>query len=384
MISHQSIQRRIRNYSRMGLITLVILLTLGLMTKAYWQRHQSVEKVEVQLLATTNSQAKRILGTLILPEERAALPMILDRIQRQEKLSAISVHQFGSVQGTLHTDCKPMGKHDFVCSGAFDDEVKTQSVLRHGGKTYGVIEKRKSLPNQAWLNMADPQVWLLILGALGLGATMLLALKFMQKELEQKSIKESLGEMSKQVAHDLRSPLSLLKVVAAQSDHPMTDTEKRLARQAIKRLEQITESLLRQPELSARFDSDKLAQMIEALVAEKSYQHQHLRFIFDNQITDNIKLNSKSDETERALSNLLDNAAEAIESDQGSVRVSLYADRGNALIDILDTGVGLTDTTTSSKKKGNAMGVRSAKRQVQGLNYESISGIGTATRIRLA
>ena len=66
------------------------------------------------------------------------------------------------------------------------------------------------------------------------------------------------------------------------------------------------------------------------------------------------------------------------------MRVIVYNQQNSVLIDILDTGKGIKDISKSSKKSGNGIGVKSAKGSLEGLNYESISGIGTATRIRLA
>lgn len=434
-----SIRKKISTYAVMGLLGLGIFFILAVATNGIWQRHLSVQKLEAEMLATTQDQAKRILGTILLPEERSALPAILDRIKSQEGLLAISVNQFGKYQVKNALGCRPITRQSSICSDRFDQEVRTLSRLEHDGRVYAELSKTKSLPTQSWISFADPQLWFLLFAGLTLAGVMHFVLRFIQKDLcdsvqeivtgleqgpqarkniikkqsyrelrhlakamfglqnqvERKSLKESLGEMSRQVAHDMRSPLSLLKVVTASSDHPMTDAEKRLAAQAARRLEQIADTLLNKSEnKETGFDTLELSRMIESLIDEKSYQYGgRIQFIFDNKLNKAVQLSSKPETVLRTLSNLLDNSAEAIEGQaQGTVRLSIsYDDKNDVVVDILDTGIGFDAAvypTQSSKKFGHGLGVKAARKDLTKQNgalaYNSLVGAGTATRIRIS
>ena len=432
------IRKKITKYAIIGLTGLMLFFAVAVVTNGAWQRNQAAETIQAELLATADNQALRVLGTLLLPEELSALPMILDQIKKQENLTAISVNRYAKNQIIKANKCKPVTEIHSVCSGGTDNIVRVLTKLQHGGRTFAELTKSKAIPLQSWMSLADPQLWLFIFAFITIGGLMFKVARFVQKELcdsvveivkglqkdqeyrneiikkqkfkelrhlaramyglqtqvEKKSVKESIGEISRQVAHDMKSPLSLLKVVTAESDHPMTASEKRLASQSTKRLEQIANKLLKKDTVqNIGFSTIELSSMIEGLIDEKSHHlNERVDFIFDNQIKSPIDLNSDPDTVLRTLSNLIDNSIEAtVGQAQATVRIALTNDENNDIVvDILDTGMGFIEnkfSQPSSKVYGHGLGVNAARRDLTEQNgalaYNSLVGAGTATRIRL-
>ena len=330
-----SISKKISIYSIWGLVGLSLFFVAAVTANAYIKRSQQVGKLETQLLAD---------------------PQLWMLIFAVFTLSLVSLMVLRFIQKDL---CDSV--QEIVTGLEKDQESKKQLVRK---------QEYRELRHLAW------------------------ALYGLQNQVEKKSLEESLDKMARQVAHDIRSPLTLLKVVTAESDHPMTVPEKKLAAQAVKRLEGIANSLLKQNNTQkSTTNSKELSHLIENLIAEKRYRHaDRVQIIFDNQLEKICELGSDPEMVIRILSNLIDNSMESIDGEtQGSVRLSLSHDENkDVVIDILDTGRGFEAAVVSgksSKPARNDLGVDGARKglalQDGLLAYNSVVGMGTVTRIHL-
>lgn len=221
---------------------------------------------------------------------------------------------------------------------------------------------------------------------------------------------KAIVSLSKQVAHDIRSPLSTLNnVVLSTIDSDLPHAQKELIENSVNRINQIADDLLS----NAKSRSDgyhqstqanshlQLDQIISNIAKEKEAQG-----LVGNKIQLCLDLDAKLVSTNindvdigRILSNILNNAIESIES-VGEVRISLrYFDKF-AIISIVDNGVGIPDHILEmlgtrevsfgkqdSKASGNGLGIFHARKTLDGaggsLTILSKVGVGTNIEIRV-
>lgn len=234
------------------------------------------------------------------------------------------------------------------------------------------------------------------------------------------SILESLAAQSKQVAHDIRSPLSALSmVIGTLKDLP---EEKRiLIRNATQRINDIANDLLQKGkgESKNRVQSEiiqdtNLAKSIEfvpalvdILVSEKRMQYrEHIGLEIQIELKNSFGAFAKinSIELKRAISNLINNSIEAFKNHTGKIIVGVQkitvADNAKIEIFINDNGkgipshiitqlgqMGVSHGKSSSEKSGSGLGLFHAKLTVESfggsLDIASVEGNGTSIRIIL-
>lgn len=210
-----------------------------------------------------------------------------------------------------------------------------------------------------------------------IGNIKLNAKKFLNTKNElneaQKSIE--LANLARQVAHDIRSPLSALKIVVAK-DGLQSEESNKLIRMSLARMEKIADDLLKKyrfREGNALFAKESMYSICNEIVAEK-------RIIFgDTKIVISFEQNSNAFDKEafcnvepikfkRVLSNLINNAVEA-NSYVGLVKIVLTIRADDCEILIADEGVGISKVTIkqaekgvvdSSKINGNGLGLHDA------------------------
>jgi two-component system CAI-1 autoinducer sensor kinase/phosphatase CqsS len=247
-------------------------------------------------------------------------------------------------------------------------------------------------------------------------------------QLAQRDSEVRLGQLATQVAHDLRSPLAVLK--AALFDFGNYSVEHQmLLKGSIDRIQEIVNELLKEAK-AARIISDqssstqinKLSQpiqreddlivgdstplsvFIQNIVTESRFQHRSrsdLRIVFElNDENRTIVAVVQASEFKRILSNLINNSIEAIEG-SGQIFISLSRDitPGNKpasiLLCISDNGKGIprdilsklgAKGVTFGKRDGNGLGVYHAISTVRkwGGNLEIKSVVGVGTQVMLS
>lgn len=181
-----------------------------------------------------------------------------------------------------------------------------------------------------------------------------------------------------QVVHDIRSPLaSLLMIVKACSQIP--ERERLALRDAATSIGAIANNLLAKYNAkdttavgSVGGDSEVVlvSVVLLQLLTHKNFQYQSVEVSFEHAFTDEgefafIKVDTSA--FKRALSNLVNNSVDALESIQGKVEIRLDASEENVFIKLKDTGKGIPPDilekiqqkieVTSGKEEGHGIGL---------------------------
>lgn len=234
-----------------------------------------------------------------------------------------------------------------------------------------------------------------------------LTLKEMMNELKKSRVDSVVAKISRQVAHDIRSPLTALDM--ALHDVSQFPEEKRvLIRKASQRINDIANNLLaqsREPisnsgpseECNSRTSVLLISSIVDPIVSEKRMQ---FRSKMDIEIDSVIGPESyglfaevNSTELSRILSNLINNSVEAL-SDKGRVSIGLAKCGLDRLrLYVKDNGCGMTPEVVekvgtkgfslgkTTGTSGAGLGVYHARTTVESwggrLDIKSRSGIGT-------
>jgi len=225
-------------------------------------------------------------------------------------------------------------------------------------------------------------------------------------ELTDKSHKKKIAtaqsELAAKLAHDIRSPLSLINVISKQATG-MPEEQRRLLKMASDRINGIAEDLLnkyRSNKNPAANAGILLSPIIERIVTEKRSTHGNAGVSIDFEVpSSDSEIFAKIDETglARALSNLIENAIEAARDSGARVLVTLSTPNSSqAQIEIRDWGHGMSPEVlarvgeqnfTFGKAKGTGIGFYQARKFINSYNGElrinSALGNGTTVIIIL-
>lgn len=215
------------------------------------------------------------------------------------------------------------------------------------------------------------------------------------------------GELARQVAHDIRSPLAALKVVV-QTSSRLPEQERLLVQSAAERIQDIANNLIEQnkspgdqePQGGEAFGSYLLSSLIEEIISEKRTQYKKEPDISINKqsVIEDYDLFAKivPGQLKRILSNLINNAVEALPEKSGLVNIALSKERGQAVIRITDSGTGIPSDVISKvgtmgftygKEGGTGLGLYHAIRTLKSwngsVNIKSKMGEGTEIKLTL-
>ncbi len=223
------------------------------------------------------------------------------------------------------------------------------------------------------------------------------------RELEAGATREkALALLAAQVAHDIRSPLSALQIVMDVSEEMPEDT-RLLMRTAITRITDISNTLLERqrdeaPTIEARGEETVLlSSLIESVVTEKRARYRNLQDITVDAVfgveSYGIFARISPVELKRVVSNLIDNAVDALET-KGAVRIGLRPFASSALITIEDNGKGIAPDilpllmekgASFGKAQGNGLGLFHARQSLEGAGgkIQITSEVGRGTCIQV-
>lgn len=145
----------------------------------------------------------------------------------------------------------------------------------------------------------------------------------------------------KQIAHDIRSPLSAL-AIAIQSLSGVSGPAKELLEHAYRRMEAIARDILEGTDSASTGPQVCFETLVNNLVREKKAEHakQKLQWEIACSLPANVQISASPYALTRCLSNLMNNAAEA--SAMGSrVRVTAFTTNDYAVIEVIDSGEGI-------------------------------------------
>lgn len=211
------------------------------------------------------------------------------------------------------------------------------------------------------------------------------------------------GEMAARVAHDIRSPINTLNVVS-ESISEMPPATQILLQTAIQRIREVASSLVDYNRRISSVLSDTpdtgphlLFFVIEELVQEKRTQYaaRLIEFEFRSTLEETLFAKFNISELKRTLSNLIDNAVEAI-SDAGHVKIEIGASDGLTKILVSDSGKGIPSASmarigekgfSSGKAGGSGLGLFYAKQNALAWGGDfaltSIEGAGTKVNLSI-
>jgi nitrogen fixation/metabolism regulation signal transduction histidine kinase len=223
--------------------------------------------------------------------------------------------------------------------------------------------------------------------------------------LAQNERESAWREMARQVAHEIKNPLTPMKLniqylqQALRNDHPnakqMADKVSSSLIEQIDNLSYIASefsNFAKMPE--ARPEEMNLNELMD--VALELYLNEQTVKVSMSKTDEQLIVFSDKSQLMRVLTNLLENAIQAIPEDkQGKIYVVLTREDKNALISITDNGQGISEEVAerifqpyfTTKSSGTGLGLAMTKKIIefwQGqIWFETIEGEGTTFFIRL-
>lgn len=238
-----------------------------------------------------------------------------------------------------------------------------------------------------------------------------------QRHARAQSLKQAIAEalinQSKQVSHDIRSPLSALNMVVKQLDN-ISENQRDIIQSAANRINDIANDLLTRHKsgslsLTSNASSDpdsypqvsvkgtSIADLLRSIFSEKQViwsQRPEVSLKLDLSGPTQAVCKIDKKEFARALSNLINNAVEAIE-DRGNVTLALRSSLKDVAIIISDDGRGISEEllTRLGKEKvshgkegstsgsGSGLGIFHARATIEAMggkfHIQSRVGVGT-------
>jgi signal transduction histidine kinase len=166
-----------------------------------------------------------------------------------------------------------------------------------------------------------------------------------QRDLLSANRLASLGEVTSRVAHEIRNPLTAIKLQLQLLGERLADPDDRKLTQRllteIRRLELIVSSTLAfgRP-LSIEPVATDLNTVIEEVTALLAPQFAHLRVAMKTDLGAIPRAHIDADRMKQVLFNLLTNAADAL-PEGGTVRIATVGDADGVRVDIEDSGPGM-------------------------------------------
>lgn len=209
-----------------------------------------------------------------------------------------------------------------------------------------------------------------------------------------------LSALAKQVSHDIRSPLTVLKMLIPGMG-AKTVEEKQLVEQAIDRVGEVADDLLKRDRLGRAHPAPatSFTCILNEIVDEKEFEFRGRSYplIIERQICEGLEARVEQAGIKRVLSNLLNNSAEALLPAGGSIVVRAFEKEDKVLITVEDSGKGIPPEILerlgepgfsygkSGGESGNGLGLshaRSFVRQFSGdLHIASTLGRGTSVTL---
>lgn len=239
-------------------------------------------------------------------------------------------------------------------------------------------------------------IWFVI--SLFASPTLLVLLK--KHELNRVKAKEAELELrfsavAKQVAHDIRSPVSALQMAVATLPKEASEHAELISRAAT-RIGRIADELLKQEkgERVLAVSEGFVSEVITEIVSEKESEFKNRGVTFEFTLTDPTLKIANADTLKRVLSNLLNNAVDSIERD-GTVKITAETAGAFTVISVIDNGRGIPTEVLrklgkkriSYGKSGSGLGIMHANKVIQEaggkLNVTSNLGFGTQVTLRV-
>jgi len=220
-----------------------------------------------------------------------------------------------------------------------------------------------------------------------------------RKELEEQKMKRlsAIGELSARIAHDLRNPLGVIKnsIEIMKIRNPSMDEKSkndlsRLDRAVTRMTHQIDEVLDYVTPKPLNLSDNSLTNIIN-LSLERMIRPDTVKI---NLPENDLVIRCDAEKLEIVFANLITNAIQAM-NDKGEINIRIIDDQNEALIEVEDTGPGMTaeimakifDPLFTTKQTGTGLGLVSCKSVIEHhggiIHVKSEIGKGTTFTIKL-
>ena len=205
-------------------------------------------------------------------------------------------------------------------------------------------------------------------------------------------------KLAREVAHGIKSPVHTLNVLNKKFSSKMTESEKKLFNMACERINFHANEILTQNNENKRLSVVNVSNAIQKLISMKQNEfkkYKDIEIIYQDFSNETLSLPVQS--IYEILSNLINNAFDAIEGDKGTIRVSSRIKENMLIIECEDSGKGIPqaiiekiweDDFSYEKKHGSGIGLSMIKDLVESkwngkCLVESNIGIGSRFELQI-
>ncbi|MCB0351545.1 MAG: HAMP domain-containing histidine kinase, partial [Bdellovibrionales bacterium] len=203
--------------------------------------------------------------------------------------------------------------------------------------------------------------------------------------------------LARQVAHDIRSPLSAIQIAAASIEKSPAEA-KQLIAQSASRIQSIAEDILTKSRNKCDTQTTDINQICKEIAQEKNAvipNHRKIEIL--TICEENIRASQSVSDSDlrRVLSNLINNSIDAC-GEIGEIKIKATKNSSICVIDIIDNGKGIPEELahnigcegfTYGKATGNGLGLFNAKQLVQSwggtISIHSKEDVGTTVSMQL-
>lgn len=407
-----------------------------------WDYDQTVAQMEAHL----DHQQKDLAVSYLIPEQQSGRKLLLEEYLRSEKLASASVVEPNESVPAEFSNCTRSTKPTH-CKSGDGKLVGVLAPISESTSSFGhLLKVRNSKSDSSWIFQFVSTLFVTItlvvitvlfllssvyskvvssLNALeewtrnvvlGKDTDLTPQIDFQEIKVLGENIKRLIDEgnklkehavaagIARQVAHDIRAPVTALSIMVECMKDSEMSAENRLAiTNSTQRINEIADSLIRNTlkvsttDLLSKTDPASLSTAVQLIVQEKQNQHRldHNIEITCSMPKENIFVNVDIAELKRVLSNLMNNGIESLAT-KGKISLALIRDGLNVIIQIADNGCGIPEQVlaklgeegfTYNRANGNGLGVFHAIHTIKKFGGEiqfiSKEAFGTTVQISL-
>ncbi len=204
-------------------------------------------------------------------------------------------------------------------------------------------------------------------------------------------------KLAREVAHGIKSPVHTLNVLNKKISQKMTESERKLFNMACERINYHANEILSQSD-NNRTSKVNVRNAIKKLINMKRNEfkkYKDIEIIYEDDTNEILDLPVQS--IYEILSNLINNAFDAIENNVGSIKVKTYLDKNMLTIKCEDSGKGIPNSVITKiwdtdfsyqKKHGSGIGLSMIKDLVESkwkgkCFVQSHLGVGTTFELQI-
>lgn len=267
---------------------------------------------------------------------------------------------------------------------------------------YKFLQNLTKITEGEYVNQAVDSKYLEINALISSSNTIVKKLKANQENEIEKVKIETVAKVATQAAHDIRSPLEMLKGIKDDISLLPEDSRRRI-QLGINRIEEITFNLLKANK-QHKDDTDlvedqellglSLSVLMEKRIELRNRENLEITELFGHH---SYSLFSKINRNvfKSILSNLINNSADAIVNKSGKIELRLFSENNLNVIKISDNGRGIDSEIAknlfskgfTTKENGNGLGLFNARQDIRAyggdISFESYPDSGTVFKILL-